>query len=145
MTRNISVAIDVGSEKIRVLVGEFEKGKEIPNIIGIGEVPSIGLRRGYIVSIKDATMSLRKALDKAEETSGIKIKKAFLGIGGYTLRGENSIGTSIVSKADSEVTNLDIEKALEDAEKNLNLANKKVINSFPVSFKLDGKEILGRI
>lgn len=145
MTRNISVAIDIGSEKVRVLVGEFEKGKEIPNIIGVGETPSIGLRRGYVVSIKDATLSLKKAITLAEESSGIKIKRAFVGIGGYTLRGENSVGSTVVSKADSEVTNLDIEKSLEDAEKNLNLANKKVLNSFPVSFKLDGKEILGRI
>lgn len=145
MTRNISVAIDIGSEKIRVLVGEFEKGKEIPNIIGVGETPALGMRRGYVVSIKDATNSLKKAISLAEESSGIKIKKAFLGIGGYTTRGENSIGTSIVSKADSEVTNLDIEKALDDALKNLNLANKKVLDSFPIAYKLDGKEILGRI
>lgn len=103
------------------------------------------MRRGYVVSIKDATISLKKALALAEESSGIKIKKAFLGIGGYTTRGENSIGSSIVSKADSEVTDLDIEKALEDSIKNLNLANKKVLDSFPIAYKLDGKEILGRV
>ena len=53
-------------------------------------------------------------------------------------------GVGIISKADGEVTSLDINKALEDCEDNLNLNNKKIIKIVPVSFKLDGKEILGR-
>lgn len=127
------------------MVGEFEKGKEIPNIIGVGEANSVGMRRGYVVSVKDASMSLRKAILKAEESSGIKIRKAFLGIGGFTVKGENSVGSVIVSKADSEVTSLDIEKALKEATTNLNLANKKVLLASPIAYKLDGKEIFGRI
>jgi len=80
----------------------------------------------------------------AEETSGIKIRRAFVSISSTTLRSEISNGGVVISKADGEVTNLDIEKVLEDCEKNLSLGNKKIIHSFPLSFKLDGKEILGR-
>ncbi len=53
-------------------------------------------------------------------------------------------GTAIISKADGEVTNLDINKALNECEDNLNLNNRKIIKVSPISFKLDGKEILGR-
>jgi cell division protein FtsA len=80
----------------------------------------------------------------AENTSGIKIKRAFVSIGSVTLRGETSSGSAIISKADGEVTTLDVNKAIEDSEDNLNLGNKKIIQVFPISFKLDGKEILGR-
>ena len=44
----------------------------------------------------------------------------------------------------SQVTNLDIEKAFDESEKNLSLINKKVIHTFPLSYKIDGREIEGR-
>lgn len=145
MIRNISIGIDVGSSMTRVVVGEFLKGEKTPKIIGVGESPTFGMRHGYIVSFADAVSCIKKAVQKAEETSGIKIKKAFVSIGGATLRGDISIGNTIVSKADSEVTNLDIQNAIADCENNLNLGNKKVIQVFPISYHLDGKEILGRV
>lgn len=134
----------MGSTATRVVVGEFLKGEKNPKIIGVGESETKGLRHGYIVSISEATNSLKNALSMAEKNSGIKIKSALISVGGVTLRGDVSSGTGIISKADGEVTNLDINKALQDCEDNLNLNNKKIIKVFPLSFKLDGKEILGR-
>jgi cell division protein FtsA len=144
MIRNISVGIDIGSATTRVVVGEFLKGEKNPRVIGIGESETRGVRHGYIVSISDAAMSLKGALLSAEKVSGIKIKRAFVSIGGITLRSEITSGTAVISKADGEVTSLDINKALEEAEGNLNLSNKKVIQVFPLSFRLDSKEVMGR-
>jgi cell division protein FtsA len=81
----------------------------------------------------------------AEASSGIRIRRAFVAVGGATLRGDISTGSAIVSKADSEVTMLDVQKALDDSENNINLNNKKVIQAFPVAYKLDGKEVAGRL
>lgn len=125
-------------------MGEFLKGEKNPKVIGIGESESKGMRHGYVVNVHEATMSLKNAISLAEKSSGIKIKRAFVSIGGVTLRGDTISGVGIVSKADGEVTNLDINKAIQDCEDNLNLNNKKIIKSIPLSFKLDGKEILGR-
>ncbi|MEK7088921.1 MAG: cell division protein FtsA [Patescibacteria group bacterium] len=144
MIRNISIGIDMGSTTTRVVVGEFLKGEKNPKIIGIGESETKGIRHGYVVNIPLAVMSLKNAVSRAEKNSGIKIRRAFISIGGVTLRGDMSSGIGIISKADGEVTGLDINKALQDCEDNLNLNNKKVIKVFPISFKLDGKEILGR-
>jgi cell division protein FtsA len=144
MIRNISIGIDVGTSMTRVVVGEFIKGEKNPKILGIGEAPSLGLRHGYITTEKEASESIKKAVALAEHTSGIKIKRAFIGINTVTLRGDVSSGNTIISKADGEVTALDINKAIEDSENNLNLGNRKIIQIFPISFKLDGKEILGR-
>ncbi len=134
----------MGSTTTRVVVGEFLKGEKNPKIIGIGESETKGIRHGYVVNIPLAVMSLKNAVSRAEKNSGIKIRRAFISIGGVTLRGDMSSGIGIISKADGEVTGLDINKALQDCEDNLNLNNKKVIKVFPISFKLDGKEILGR-
>jgi cell division protein FtsA len=125
-------------------VGEFLKGEKNPKIIGIGEAETRGLRHGYVVHFEDAVASVKNALSMAEKSSGIKIKRAFIAVGGVSLRSEISSGFAVISKADGEVTALDINKALEEGEGNLNLSNRKVIKSFPLSYRLDGKEILGR-
>ncbi len=144
MIRNISVGIDIGTSTTRIVVGEFLKGEKNPKVIGVGESETKGVRHGYIVNEDETVASLKTALEMAEKTSGIKIRRAFISISSSTLRSEISNGNVVVSKADGEVTNLDIEKVLDDCEKNLNLGNKKIVHSFPLSFKLDGKEVLGR-
>ncbi|HEV7702282.1 MAG TPA: cell division protein FtsA [Candidatus Paceibacterota bacterium] len=144
MIRNISIGIDLGSETTRVIVGEFVTGEKNPKIVGAGEAPSGGMRHGYIVDPEAAVAGVRDALAMAEKSSGIKIKRAFVSVSGASLKSENSAGEAIVSKANGEVTTLDIQRALQDCEDNLSLNNKKVIQVYPLSFKLDGKEILGR-
>ena len=145
MIRNISIGIDIGSSTTRVIVGEFEKGEKNPKIIGVGESATLGMRHGYVVNMDEAISSVRKAVEMAEKTSGIKIKRAFVSISGTTLKSEISTGISIITKADGEVTSLDINKALEECEENLNLSNKKVIQVVPLSYRLDSKEVLGRL
>ncbi len=145
MIRNILVGIDVGSSTTRVVVGEFLKGEKNPKIIGVGESETLGVKHGYIVDSIQATISVKNAVSMAEKSSGVKIKRAFISVGGISLRGESSSGSTIISKADGEVTNLDINKALADCEDNLNLNNKKIIQVFHISSRLDGKEVLGRL
>jgi len=145
MIRNISVGIDIGTSTTRIVVGEFLKGEKNPKIIGVGESATLGLRHGYVINETLVTASVKNAVTSAEKSSGIKIKRAFVSLSGITLQSVMSSGETIVSKADGEVTNLDINKALEDCENNLNLGNRKIIHIYPISFRLDGKEILGRL
>lgn len=129
----------------RVVVGEFLKGEKNPKIIGVGEVPTEGVRHGYITNGALAATSIKNAVALAEKTSGLKIKRAFVSLSGATLQSGMSSGGTIVSKADGEVTSLDSNKALSDCEDNLNLNNKKIIHVYPQPFRLDGKEVLGRL
>lgn len=128
----------------RVVVGEFLKGEKNPKIIGVGESETKGVWHGYVVHFADAVNSIKNAVAIAEKSSGEKIKRAFISISGVTLHSETSSGLAIISKANGEVSSLDINKALEDSENNLSLGNKKIIHMFPSSFKLDGKEVLGQ-
>jgi cell division protein FtsA len=129
----------------RVVVGEFLKGENNPKIIGMGEYPTRGLRHGYVVHFDDAVNSVKNAVAMAEKTSGVKIRRAYVSIGSTSLRGEISSGIAIVSKADGEVTGLDLNKSLEEAEENLNSQNKRIIHTFPLAHKLDGRDVEGRL
>ena len=55
----------------------------------------------------DVIKSLKHAVSQAEKTSGVKIRKAYLSLGGIGLSGVVSHGSIIISKANSEISDLD--------------------------------------
>ncbi len=149
MARNITVGIDVGTHAVKVVVAELIHGKEkpFPKVIGTGLAESKGMRHGYIMSPADAVRSIKVAVRQAEKTSGVPIKRAFVSIGGLGLTGTVTQGSVIVSRGDSEITDLDVKKTLEACENELPSSfslNRKVIHSIPVSYKIDGRVVLGR-
>lgn len=135
----ISVGIDIGTSTTRVVVTEVRENSSAV-VLGFGIAETLGVRHGYIINRDDVLVSLKKALREAEIQSGIKIKQALIAIGGVGLDAQYSVGSSIVSRADSVISKLDIEKAISDAEAGLDLKNKAMLHAYPVSFKIDGKE-----
>ncbi len=77
----------------------------------------------------------------------MKIKKAFISIGGVGLLGVVGSGTIIISRADYEITELDTEKAigvsLSEIPKNVSM-NRRILNTVPILFKVDGKTVYGK-
>jgi cell division protein FtsA len=149
VARNITVGIDVGTHNIKVVVAELIVGREkpFPKIIGTGYAESKGLRHGYIMSQADAARAIKQAVRQAEKMSGYEIKRTFLSIGGLGLTGTISQSSVMVSRGDSEITDLDVKKALEVSENELPPSfamNRKVIHAIPVSYKIDGRIVLGR-
>ena len=149
MAKNIAVGIDIGTYQIKIVVVENvrEDDKNIYKIIGTGFAESKGLRHGYIINSNDTTKSLEIALAEAEKSSGIRIKKAFLSIGGIGVGSTISHGSLIIPRADSEISDLDIKNVLAIAESEIpsNISiNKKIIHTIPISYKIDGKVVLGR-
>jgi len=147
MLRNTTVGIDIGTYQIKVVVSELVNlnGKGTTKIIGTGVAESKGMRHGYIVNGKDVTASIGAAVRMAEKNSGIKIHKAYVAIGGIGLSSAISTGNTIVSRADLQITDLDIEKATSNCEENIPtnlIQNQKILHSIPLSYKIDGKSIL---
>lgn len=145
MMRKILVGIDVGTHATRVVVSEYTKESPIlPIIIGTGVAESRGVRRGYVVNISEIIKSIKKAKAEAEKSSGIVIKQALVSIGGISLKSDVSVGTAVISKADNEVTALDVEKAIKESHDALSLQNRRIVFSNPLGYRLDGKDVLGR-
>jgi cell division protein FtsA len=149
MAKNISVGIDIGTYQIKIVVVENarEDGRDNFKIIGTGFAESKGLRHGYIINSSDTQRSLRTAIAEAEKTSNIKIKRAFLSIGGIGVGSVISHGSIIIPRADSEITELDVKNVLSVAESEIptNISiNKKIVHTIPISYKIDGRTILGR-
>lgn len=120
--------------------------KMVAKIIGTGFSESKGLRHGYILNQNDVVKAIRTAVSQAEKTAAVPIKKAAVSIGGIGLSSITSLGSAIISKADSEVTNLDMEKAMASSQNAIPAAaliNRKIIHTIPLQYKIDGKQLLG--
>ncbi len=148
MSKKISVGIDIGTYQVKVVVSESDRdfNSPLPKIIGLGFAESKGLRHGYIINPADAIRSIRKAVKQAEKESGVKIERAFISISGIGLSSHSAIGNIIISRADNEVTDLDIEKVTEESKRQIPssiLINRQIIHTIPVEYKIDGKPVFG--
>src|ERR1035437_1286185 len=111
MSQKFSVGIDIGTYQIKVVVSESvlaEDGTYTPKIIATGEAESKGLRHGYIINIGDVTRCIKLAISQAEKTAKIKIKRGYISIGGIGLSSVIGKGSVIITKADLEITDLDV-------------------------------------
>jgi len=107
--------------------------------------PSGGMRHGYVVDLEDAAEGVRAAVAQAEAAARTKIKNAFLAIGGISLDEARATGEAIISRADAEITDLDIEKVLDSARQAAepHFLNRKVLHEIPLEFRVDGTKALG--
>jgi cell division protein FtsA len=148
MAKTITTGIDIGTNQIKVVIAEHERGRsrQFPKIIGNGRTQSRGLRHGYIINSDDITQSIISAITDAEGAAGAKVKKAYISIGGVGLEEARARGEMLVARADGEVSQFDISRAMEEAEAMLGqkLLNRKVLHTIPLKFKIDGHEVFGR-
>jgi cell division protein FtsA len=146
MAGRIAAGIDIGTYQVRVVIAREGQGNGFPKIIGTGYAESKGLRHGYIVNADDVARSIRVAANQAEKLAGVRIKTAFLSVGGIGLDEVRGTGDAAIAKADGEVTELDIEKAIDTSRANISgkLINRRVLHTIPLTFSVDGAEVLGR-
>lgn len=148
MARNIITGIDVGTYHIKVVItdGREKTDKGFPKIIGVGTAESRGLRHGYVTNVREVADSIRLAVSHAEEKAGFKVKKAFVGVNGIGLASTTVVSSIMTSRADAEITDLDIAKLHEQAEKDIpqpSIANRRIIYAIPLQYKVDGIPSLG--
>ena len=148
MSRNITAGIDIGSHHVKVVIAESISGRAraFPAILGTGFAASRGMRHGYIISQNDTARSISAALRMAEKAAGVKVKRAYLAVGGVGLDEVRSQAEITITRADSQVTDLDLEKVLAESEKRIRdrTLNRKVLHGVPLSYKIDGETVLGR-
>jgi len=65
------VGLDVGTSKVAAIVGEAMQDGNV-DIIGIGVADAHGIRRGVVVNLETAVESIKKAIEEAELTAGVR-------------------------------------------------------------------------
>jgi len=133
---NIIAAIDIGTSQVVALVGEMDAEGRV-YVIGHGTSPAEGLRRGIVVDMEKTIKSIKKAVNDAALISGTEIDRVTVGISGEHIRSINSHGVVAVSRTDNEITQADVNKALEAARTVAIPVDREIIHVIPQSFSVD--------
>lgn len=136
---SIICGIDIGSTVIRTVVAMFANGSGRAQILGLGEAPSNGIRRGVIVDLDETIKSVRMAKEQAERASSIKIESAFVSIGGSQVQCRTSKGVVAVSKADGEITQHDVDRVIHASSAVTLPQNRELLHVVPRSFSVDAE------
>lgn len=135
----IITGLDIGSATIRMVVGQRSPEQKL-NIIAAAEVPAEGITKGTVVSIDEAVNSINKCLEKTEKIAGLPIKSAWVGISGSHIVSQESKGVVAVSRSDGEITEDDVERAIEAARTVAMPSNLEILHVIPKSFTIDGQK-----
>lgn len=133
----IVAALDIGTSKAVVLVGEIFRGDRL-NILGVGQASSLGVRKGDILDFMAACNCAHAALLGAEQNARAQAEVAFLAQSGAHLDGFAQHAEVAVSAADNRVRPIDVQRLLAEARKKELPPGRLAIHHIRNSFKLDG-------
>ncbi|RJQ29649.1 MAG: cell division protein FtsA [Peptococcaceae bacterium] len=77
---NTVAGLDIGTGKTVAVIaeGNFNSFR----IIGFGECPTVGMRKGVVVDVDNVARSIQQAIKKAEKMAGMKVLSAYTGYAG---------------------------------------------------------------
>lgn len=133
------MGLDIGTTTVRVVVGKREQEGGLPGIIGVGEAPAGGIRRGVIVDLEEAVSSISTALEKAERMTGIAAEHAVVSVGGAHVTSLESHGVVAVSRADGEITESDVVRVIDASQAIQIPTNREILHVIPKEFAVDGQ------
>jgi cell division protein FtsA len=137
---SIIVGLEIGTSKICAVVGELNPDSTGLNIVGLGQAPSHGVRKGEIRDAPEAEEAVRAAIVEAEQMADVEIRSVYLGVTGGHIRGFNNRGVHPVVSADREITEEDVQDVIKNA-KAINLPHENtVLHAIRQHFLVDGQD-----
>ena len=135
---SLIVGLEIGTSKVCAVVGEVNAAGAL-NLIGLGQSPSHGVRKGEIVNASAAGEDVRNAIVEAEQMADVEIRSVYLAVSGGHVRGFNNRGVHPVVSADREITGDDVQDVVKNA-KTINLpAESTVLHAIRQHFLVDGQ------
>ena len=135
--KNLIVGLDIGTSKIVAIVAEILPEGRL-EIIGMGQTPSRGLKKGVVVNIESTVNAIQRALEEAELMADCKIREVYTGIAGSHIRSINSHG--MVAIKDKEVSQTDVDRVIETARAVIIPTDQQVLHILTQEFIIDGQE-----
>lgn len=132
-------ALDLGSFETRALLIK-SLPNEMPQVLGVGRRASRGMKKGVVVDINEAAQTVAAVLDMVQITSGLKVGYIVVAVNGTHLTCINTKGVVAVSRADREIVQNDIERAVKSAQATLAAPNREIISVLSRGFSIDNEE-----
>ncbi|MBR4376153.1 MAG: cell division protein FtsA [Spirochaetia bacterium] len=144
-SNDIVVGLDIGTVNITAVIGEYDtdrSGEPVLKIVGVGNVPSEGIRNGVIINKESASGCIVQAVEDAVNMSGRDVEEVVCGISGH-VKGMNSIG---VVKVDSrrrgekpEITEQNKQEAMRSAGAIPEVPDRETFFVMPIEYKVNNQ------
>ena len=138
-TERIVVGLDIGTTKVCTVIAKINEQQEL-EILGVGNAPSRGLRKGVVINIENTAASISQALEKAEIQAGMEVKGAYIGISGAHIEGINSKGVIAVTNKNQGITQADVDRVIDAATAVVIPVDREVIHIIPQEFIVDNQD-----
>jgi cell division protein FtsA len=135
-TSEIVVGLDIGTTKVAAVVGEVDA--DGITVLGVGNVPCRGLRKGVVSNIDWTVRSIRDAVDAAQTMAGVEIRTVYAGVAGSHIRSQGSDGVAAISG--DEVTRVDLDRVLEGARAIPVDADRQILHVLPREYIVDNQD-----
>jgi cell division protein FtsA len=137
-SHHVLVGLEIGTAKICAVVGQLTPQGDL-NIVGVGQRPSRGVRKGEVVDQKLAHEDIRLALHEAERMANLEIRSVFLGVTGAHLRGFNNRGRHHLPYGVSAITEADVRDTVRNARAFKLPAGHELVHLIRQHFLVDGQ------
>lgn len=128
--------LDVGTSSLKVVVAECRGAR--PTILYAREEPSFGIRKGAVIDLGEASQAINRALAEVKKVSKSAVRNIYVSIGTPQAKTQTSRGIVAVSRADAEIYQDDIDRAVR-ASQAVNLPqNRTIIHTLTREFMIDG-------
>lgn len=134
------VGIDVGTKNVRCIVGYVDPTSGMPKVVGVGEAPNSGMRKGVVTNLNGPAEAIDNALDAAERMSGHQVNVATLSINGSHLLSTKADGMITVGTVNNEVTTDDVLRLEEVATTGKVPQNRDILEIVAHAYRLDGQD-----
>jgi len=140
MTGNdLIVGLEIGTSKICVVVGEGRADGAI-KILGVGQAPSRGVRKGEIVDFETAMKCVHEAVVDAEQKSDVMIRSVYVAVAGSHIQSFNNRGCVVLPEDRDEIDDQDIEDVKISAREVSIPAQNAFLHSIIQHYHVDGQD-----
>ncbi len=134
--KKIYTAIDIGSDTIKFVVGEYFKNKL--NILATYEQKAKGIRKGLIVDPNLAINSIKDGIKEINNNLGIDIKKVIVGVPSYNAK--FMFVTSEIEITGDAITTDDVNNLIKASVYSKVEQDYELITVLPLTFLIDGEK-----
>ncbi|CAH0418232.1 cell division protein FtsA [Periweissella ghanensis] len=132
----IYVGLDIGTAMIKVIVVETQASQV--NVIGVGNVPSQGVKRGVIVDINETAAAIKAAVAQAATKANIQIDEVVAGIPANQLKIEQIQGMTAIVNDTKRISYDDVREVARQALISNLPPEREIIDVLPSEFIVDG-------
>ena len=136
---DLIIGLEIGTSKICVVVGETRPDGTL-KILGVGQAPSRGVRKGEIVDFETAMKCVHEAVVDAEQKSDVMIRAVYVAVAGAHIQSFNNRGCVILPEERDEIDDQDVEDVKVNAREVSIPAPNAFLHSIIQHYQVDGQD-----